>query len=319
MGTLRGKHHSALGHLGVLCLLRADGQFLLAVLMCLCGGLLGLGRVEAHLAVRRLGDAPKLLDERLAPPGAGVLAHVLGQLLVVELALLIAHGDGVVDRVGQLLRVPRVDDQAAVQALCRARELGEDHDAVALLLCGDVLVGHQVHAVSCRGDEADVRDRVEGDQLVEGHGLVHEVDWHELDGAELAVDAPDKLVDDSAEVLVLFDVLARGHSDLHQDNLANPLRVLSKEDLESVQLLRYTLDVVQTVNTDNKLDTLELLLKSCDALLDLGLLQPLVELLGVDTDGEGTDGNDLALELNAIRSCRQTPKQISIRIISYNG
>ena len=101
---------------------------------------------------------------------------------------------------------------------------------------------------------------------------MHEVDRHELDGAELAVDASDKFVDDSAEVLVLLDILARGNGDLYEDNLANPLRVLGKEDLESVQLLGHTLDIIQTVDTDNELDALELLLERCDALLDLGLL-----------------------------------------------
>jgi hypothetical protein len=98
------------------------------------------------------------------------------------------------------------------------------------------------------------------------------VDWHELDGTELAVDASNKFVDNSAEILVLLDILARGNGDLYEDNLANPLRVLGKEDLESVQLLGHTLDVVQAVDTDNELDALELLLERCDTFLDLGLL-----------------------------------------------
>jgi phytoene dehydrogenase-like protein len=143
---------------------------------------------------------------------------------------------------------------------------------VALLLGSDVLVGHQVHAISCRRDKAYVGDGVESDQLIKGDRLVHEVDWHELDGTELAVDASNKFVDNSAEILVLLDILARGNGDLYEDNLANPLRVLGKEDLESVQLLGHTLDVVQAVDTDNELDALELLLERCDTFLDLGLL-----------------------------------------------
>lgn len=39
-----------------------------------------------------------------------------------------------------LLRVPRVDDNAPIQALRRARELGEDHHALARLLARDVFV-----------------------------------------------------------------------------------------------------------------------------------------------------------------------------------
>lgn len=153
-----------------LSLLGADGELLLALLgsgsllgvgldvFRGCGGGIvgGLGCVEAHLAVCGLGDPSKLLDERLAPPGASVLPDVFGKLLVVELALLVAHCDGVVDRVGQLLGIPGVDDQTAVQTLGGTGELGQNHDAVALLLCGNILVGHQVHAVSCRGNETNV-------------------------------------------------------------------------------------------------------------------------------------------------------------------
>jgi hypothetical protein len=118
------------------------------------------------------------------------------------------------DGVCELLGVPGVDDQAAVQALCRTSEFGQDHDAVALLLRRDVLVGHQVHAIAGGGDQADVRNRVKRDQLVERDRLVHEVNWHEFNGAKLAVDASDELVDDGAEVLVLFDILSRGNCDL---------------------------------------------------------------------------------------------------------
>ena len=113
----------------------------------------------------------------------GVLLHVAVQLLEVGGAGLGAHGDGVVEGGGELLGVPRIKNQAAVEALRGAGELGQDHDAVALLLAGDVLVAHEVHAVARRGDEAHLRRGIEGDQLVEGDGLVHEVDGHEFDGA----------------------------------------------------------------------------------------------------------------------------------------
>jgi hypothetical protein len=48
---------------------------------------------------------------------------------------------------------------------------------------------------------------------------VHKVDWHEFDRAKPAVDAPDKLVDSRSKVLVFFDILARWHGELHQDDL----------------------------------------------------------------------------------------------------
>lgn len=204
------------------------------------------------------------------------------------------------DGISQLLGVPGIDDDAAVQALCGTGELGKDHHTVALFLAGDVLVRDEVHAVPRRGDEAHVRDSIEGRQLVRGDRLVHEVDGHKLDSAELAVDAANQLVDDGAKVLVLLDILTTGDGDLDENDLAYPLGVFCEEDFEGVQLLRDTLDVVQTVDTDNELDALELALEGSDALLHLGLLQAVLELVGVDTDRECAHGNHLALELHTV-------------------
>jgi hypothetical protein len=156
-----------------------------------------------------------------------------------------------------LLRVPRVDDDAAVQALRRARELGEDERALARLLARNVLVANEVHAVARRADEAYVRDGVERAQLVERQALVHEVDRHEVDGAEAAVNPPHELVHGRAQVLVLLDVAAGRHRELREHDAPDPLRVLREEELERVQLLRNTLDVVKAVDANDELDTLK--------------------------------------------------------------
>lgn len=44
--------------------------------------------------------------------------------------------------------------------------------------------------------------------------------------------------------------------------------MLGQEHFQSVELLRYTFDVVETINTDNNFDALEPLLESGDAFLD---------------------------------------------------
>ena len=80
-----------------------------------------------------------------------------------------------------------------------------------------------------------------------------------------------------------------------------------EEDFERMQLLGHTLDVVQAVDTNNELDALELLLERSNSFLDLGFLEAFVELLRVNSDGEGTNRDDLALELDAIRRCCKTP------------
>ena len=77
--------------------------------------------------------------------------------------------------------------------------------------------------------------------------------------------------------------------------------MLSKEDLQGVQLLWYALDVIQTIDTDNKLNTLELLLQELDAVSRRRLLELLVELLWVDTDWERSNGDVFTLQLHSVR------------------
>lgn len=110
-----------------------------------------------------------------------VLVDIFGELLVVESALFGAHGDRVMDGVGQFFSVPGVDNDAAVETLRGTSELGQDHGAVAFLLAGNVLVGHEVHAITCRRNQTHVGNSVQSDELVEGDRLVHEVDRHEFD------------------------------------------------------------------------------------------------------------------------------------------
>jgi hypothetical protein len=60
--------------------------------------------------------------------------------------------------------------------------------------------------------------------------------------------------------LILLHILPTRNSNLDQDYLSHPFWVITKEDLESVQFLRHTLDIIQPVNTHHKLDALEFLL-----------------------------------------------------------
>ena len=129
---------------------------------------------------------------------------------------------------------------------------------------------------------------------------------------KLSVDSSDQFIDHSAQVLVLFDVLPTGYSNLYEDNLAHPLWVVAEEHLERMQLLRHTLDVIETVDANHKLHTLELLLQHGDALLHLLLLEPLRELLGVNANGERATCDDLALEFDTIRGSGKTPGIIGL-------
>jgi hypothetical protein len=109
-------------------------------------GLSGLVAKDRR-AVGARSELEHLAHEGRAPERGAVLVHVLEQLPVVLRAHLGGRRDRFVDRVRDLLAVPRVDDDRAVQRLRGARELGEDHHALAGLLARDVLVRHLVSTV----------------------------------------------------------------------------------------------------------------------------------------------------------------------------
>jgi hypothetical protein len=117
---------------------------------------------------------------------------------------------------------------------------------------------------------------------------------------EFPVDSSDKLVDDSTKVLILFDILSARHGNLNQDDFANPLRVVGQEDFQSVKFLRYALDVIETIHTDNQFDAFELFLQDLNPLLDLLLLQTLGELVGVNANRKSTNRDDLAFKFYSI-------------------
>lgn len=85
---------------------------------------------------------------------------------------------------------------------------------------------------------------------------------------------------------------------MDENDFADPFRVLLEEDLHGVKLLRNTLDVIETVDADDEFDPLETALERLDALLDGDLLEGFVELRGLDTDREGTDGGVTASEVD---------------------
>jgi len=112
-----------------------------------------------------------------------ILVDIFLQLLVVDLALFVTHSYGFVNCISKLFSVPRIDHQTAIQALCSPSKLGKHKLAMTLLLTSNVLKRDQVHSIPSGRDKTDIGDSVESNELVESDGLVHKVDWHELDSA----------------------------------------------------------------------------------------------------------------------------------------
>jgi len=87
------------------------------------------------------------------------------------------------DRIGELLGVPRIDNQAAIQALYSSSEFGQYHDSMTLLLASNVLIRNQVHTITRIRDEVDIGYSVQSDEFLKGNRFMHKVNRHKLDGA----------------------------------------------------------------------------------------------------------------------------------------
>jgi hypothetical protein len=70
-----------------------------------------------------------------------------------------------------------------------------------------------------------------------------------------------------------------------------------------MELLRNALDIVQSIDTDDQLDALELFGQRLDTLFDLLCLKGVDEFLRIDTDREGSDSNEAILVVRPIRCC----------------
>ena len=67
-----------------------------------------------------------------------------------------------------------------------------------------------------------------------------------------------------------------------------------------MQLLRHSLNVVQTLNTNDELDALELLFQPRNALLVILFSKNFFELIWINADRESTAGNYPSLNLDPV-------------------
>jgi hypothetical protein len=122
--------------------------------------------------------------------------------------------------VGHAVDVVGVDVQGLGHLVGGAGELAEHEHAVAVGAGRGELLGDEVHAVAQRRHEHDVGGAVQADQLGLREAAVQVVDRRAVEGRPAAVDRADGLLDAGAELLVGVDLLARGHGDLQDAQLA---------------------------------------------------------------------------------------------------
>jgi len=76
---------------------------------------------------------------------------------------------------------------------------------------------------------------------------------------------------------------------------------LREKDLETLQFLGQTLDVIQSINTDNDLFTLKLGLQTPCSFANMRLLDGFDECIWVDTDRKGSDLCESTFKVDSVR------------------
>mmetsp|Transcript_1829 Transcript_1829/g.4135 ORF Transcript_1829/g.4135 Transcript_1829/m.4135 type:complete len:224 (-) Transcript_1829:1537-2208(-) len=202
-----------------------------------------------------------------------------------------------VDGVGDLIRVEGVDqERARAQSLRRTRELRQDEHAAIAPLARNEFESHLRHAFAKGRNERNLREKAQRTHVASRDGLVEVMDRRMLERAKPAVDTPDELVHLVAQLLVARCVAARRRGDLNELYAVGPLRVILEELLERDELVRDTLDIVHSVDTQQQLLAVEAPLQLDDLVLELGALEHGLKLGDVNASRESIDGDSRAGE-----------------------
>ena len=212
--------------------------------------------VPAETSEEPLGPAPAV--EILDP-----LRHRLEAPLPLSRRQLERGGEVLDDSV----HVPRVDEERAREDLSGAGELGQQERTTPaarqprLGLTEHELLRDEVHPVAQRGHHHHVRAPIEGDEA-----LLRDVPMDVLDGRHAgtsvaAVDPGDEELDLVALRPVVGAVEPRRHDDLDHRRRPRSLRILLEEPLESVELLRDALRVVEPLHPEHQPPSLVLTLE----------------------------------------------------------
>ena len=141
---------------------------------------------------------------------------------------------------------------ATAQLRSGARKLAYDQDAAFVNLGGAEFLCHQIHSILQRRNQADVGGPIVSQQFLTPKVAVNVVHRHPSGFGEFAIDLADQQLHFTAEVFVVGNLLAAGHNDLHQRDMASLFGKAPQQQPEGFEAFRNSLGVVEAVNTKNE-------------------------------------------------------------------
>ena len=126
------------------------------------------------------------------------------------------------------------------------------------------------------------------------------MDGHEFHCAEFTIDPTDKFIDHGAEILIFLNILSTRYSNLDEDYLSDPFRMIGEEYFKGVQFLGDTFDVIQSVDTHDEFDASKLLLEYSNTFLYFWEFESVDKLLGVNSNGKGGYSDELPPKFDSV-------------------
>src|SRR5579863_10477079 len=190
------------------------------------GGLKESSGVRSLLALRSLDADFAEVGDEVGGPAVDVvfendLAHARHQLTL----LLFTHFKRLTNGTGKLVHVIGIYEQRVAQLLGRAGETAQDKRAAIVFAGGDKFLGHKVHAVVERGDQAYRGCAIEAGNLFVRMVALQKNDRFPAAGLEARVDAVGFDAHFLQKLPVTRDVGTAGSANLDE---AEPLKVRGK-------------------------------------------------------------------------------------------
>ncbi len=215
--------------------------------------------------------------------------------------MLRAHVEGLVHGIGQLLDVVGIDEQSVGKFVGSAGKRTEDQDPLFIVASGDEFLGHEIHAVMQRSDQAKRGSAVETDNLLMGVVPQERNDRPPAADAKAAVDAVGFGADFVEKLFVTRNVCAAGSADLHQGEAALINGIHFQEAFDAAEALDDALGVVEAIDTDSEKRCFDAEFGTESAALFARAANRLASVIGCegrDTDGIRTHARDMALTVD---------------------
>src|SRR5690606_201834 len=201
------------------------------------------------------------------------------------------HGHRLVNGIGYLYLVHRIDQQRFARLACRRCELTKHQYALLSRAARYVFLRNQVHPIAEWSDQSHVCRLIQRTQFIESEVAVAGDHGLPLQGRVRSVDTANVLLDHFAPFVVLGDDDSRGNNNEYEYDLLAPLGIFVQEFFETPQPVCYPFGIVETIDRENDLASREVPLNFLPDLNGGRLMDGLVKKVIVDAQGEQVNFN----------------------------